>query len=284
MVNKILHIELESSNNGRQIVKLALLFSALHDCSESLLSEYTNAINGSIQPDPERETWHLPSPSAVLAGANSQLGNIKFVGKLNRENEPLVAHAGSLEPWEMRPLFLATRVVEKDEVIVKFTDRYNAEAHRDAAKEGYAPRLYFDEEVIGGLTMVVMERLDGKPMSERVENSLPPSVFEDIENALKFLHAKNIVFGDLRAANVIIVGGKKRERAKLIDFDWPAPEGKGLYPATINRILFETAAVFGGGVMRAKHDWFGLWRLVDRYCNDAKYREEKCSQLDALRR
>ena len=47
-------------------------------------------------------------------------------------------------------------------VIVKFTARYNDEAHHLLAKSVFAPRLHFCERVVGDLYMVVMDRADGK--------------------------------------------------------------------------------------------------------------------------
>lgn len=279
VVDRILHLHLRSSvNDERTILKLALIFSALKECSDSLLAEYRNSTR--VAPgDPA--TWHLPRPSAVIPSQNSRVGDVQFQGKLDRENKPLAAHDGALLAWEMRPLYIAKNVVENEEVIVKFTTRYNKDAHTTLSALDYAPKLHFTEEVIGGQTMVVMERLTGKPMSAKIANSLPPSVFDDIEGALKVLHAKNIVFGDLRDANVMIVESDGKERAKLVDFDWPAIEGEGKYPILVNTTLFHPD-VEGFGLMRKKHDWHGLTSLINQYCNNAKYTTEKCSQLEAM--
>jgi len=47
---------------------------------------------------------------------------------------------------------------------------------------------------------------------------LPSAVCRDVEKALTWLHAKDIVFGDLRGPNILY--DRSEDCAILIDFDW----------------------------------------------------------------
>ena len=77
--------------------------------------------------------------------------------------------------------------------------------------------------------MVVMERVAGTPMSEFKHNSLPSIVFNDIKAAIEVLHAQDLVFGDLRAENVMVLG-KDSIHAMLVDFDWTGKHDQDVYP------------------------------------------------------
>jgi hypothetical protein len=67
----------------------------------------------------------------------------------------------------MRSLFVGTLLdgSHEVEVVVKFTATYNEEVHKLLAEKGLAPKLYACQRVIGNLFMVVMERIDGKPLA-----------------------------------------------------------------------------------------------------------------------
>ncbi|KAF6750847.1 hypothetical protein DFP72DRAFT_773738, partial [Ephemerocybe angulata] len=50
----------------------------------------------------------------------------------------------------------------KVKAIVKFTEHYSEDMHNILAAEGYAPKLYYCERVIGGVYMIVMEYVEGE--------------------------------------------------------------------------------------------------------------------------
>ncbi|KAF5340739.1 hypothetical protein D9611_007372 [Ephemerocybe angulata] len=52
--------------------------------------------------------------------------------------------------------------VKKVKAIVKFTEHYSEDMHNILAAEGYAPKLYYCERVIGGVYMIVMEYVEGE--------------------------------------------------------------------------------------------------------------------------
>ena len=118
------------------------------------------------------------------------------------------------------------------DVVVKFVQAYGIEAHKLLAKEGCAPKLYGCRSVIGGWTMVVMERVKGKQWNHLTKEDVNASTFIDLEQSIKALHEKGIFHGDLRACNVMVDADG---RAKVIDFDW-AVKG-GFYPSDINMDL-----------------------------------------------
>ncbi len=138
-------------------------------------------------------------------------------------------------------------------LLIKFTSRYNEAAHRLLALEGYAPSLRHCSETVAGSVyfMVVMDQIDGENMFGS------PFTTDDllrVRKAKDLLHQHNIVFGDLRANN--IVKPADGSGVMLVDFDWCAVAGEGTYPLTINSdsSCGWHAEVGPGVVMRKEHD------------------------------
>ncbi|KAL5522203.1 hypothetical protein ACEPAF_2060 [Sanghuangporus sanghuang] len=280
IVDKILHFEvLNGHNQDETVVKLALIASALKTCAGKLQREYANLEQTSERA--EEETWHLPCPSASPRSPNSLVSAVKFKAKLSRSNEELIKLKG--ENAEMRSLFLATYC--KQEVIVKFAMTYNESAHSALADQNLAPKLHLCEQVIGGLKMVVMDRVHGKRMCDERKNSLPRKVFDDLEKALTIIHDKDVVFGDLRDTNVMITKSdvEVEVEAKLIDFDWADKHGKGRYPALINTDLSKeelSPCVGPCEFMYKEHDKYALSKLISKYCDETTYISTKCEELE----
>ena len=92
-------------------------------------------------------------------------------------------------------MYIATLDGTNKEVIVKFTARYNEKAHRILASAGFAPRVHFCGRVVGGLYMVVMDRVDAKSLwqLQTDETPIPAIVLEHVRQAVHFLHEHNIV-------------------------------------------------------------------------------------------
>jgi serine/threonine protein kinase len=154
-------------------------------------------------------------------------------------------------------------------IVVKFTSRYHATAHRLVAKSNLAPQLLYissnsDAQKLSCPIMVVMEFLEGKTAEEtfRVTSlcqrshpdhrSLFRTICEDVKEAVRILHNAGLAFGDLRAPNIMIVRG----RAKLVDFDWCGEDGQQRYPGEINMdgTIDWHKDVKPGGVMTKDHD------------------------------
>ena len=137
-------------------------------------------------------------------------------------------------------------------LVIKFVERYGLEAHDLLAGEGMAPQLLYcglldgqtdvrsPESRVQGSTgarglyngpsrMVVMDYIEGTTMDKTPH---PPSDTQaQIERALKVLHDRQLIFGDLRAPNVMISGNK----VYLIDFDWAGKVNEAYYPLHLSR-------------------------------------------------
>jgi hypothetical protein len=146
--------------------------------------------------------------------------------------------------------------------VVKFTARYNPTALRILAGAQLAPTLHFCERVIGGLYMVVMDRVDGKSIWQLQQEGTPLPAFvpKMVEDALRRLHEQDILFGDLRDPNILCLASKGSGKGclSLVDFDWPGKDGQDRYPAILNQNNFWSDDVPPYGIMRKSHD---LWQL-----------------------
>lgn len=196
---------------------------------------------------------------------------LKFKSKLSRDNRegPLTWTEDGLV--DMHALYLADYEDRNNEtVVVKFPFTYNQKAHELLAMHKHAPNLYACVDVVGGRKMVVMERLEScERLSNQEANSVPRSVFEDLNDALRVLHQADIVFGDLRNTNVMIVKDREgQSRARIIDFDWAGGEGESRYQE-VNPVLTEvgelSAEVRPLTLMSKKHDFFALKYLIKKY-------------------
>jgi hypothetical protein len=158
-------------------------------------------------------------------------------------------------------LYIATLDGTDKEVVVKFTARYNEKAHRILATAGFSPELHFCELVVGGLYMVVMDRVDGKSLWQlQIDKRLIPTVvLEHVRQAMSLLHKQNIVFGDLRDPNILYDASKGH--TWIVDFDWPGVDGVSRYPATLNSTNQWQEEVSPYGIMRKAHDLWQLERL-----------------------
>jgi hypothetical protein len=178
-----------------------------------------------------------------------------------------------------RSLFLAE--YQGRTVVVKFCERYGEDAHRMLADAGLAPRLHYCSKVVGGLFMVVMEQVYGRDSySEFRYRDLPQSVLGDIEGALGKLHDAQLVYGDMRRPNIMVVKKSKCRnddensdsdsdedgwRGLLIDFDWSGRVGVVKYPPTLNTCgeIKWAKGLAPASAIRPKHDLDMLERIID---------------------
>ena len=175
-----------------------------------------------------------------------------------------------------RSLFLAE--YEGKTVVVKFCERYGEDAHRTLADAGLAPKLHYCSEVVGGVFMVVMEQVDGRDSySEFRHRDLPETVLDDIERALGKLHDAQLVYGDMRRPNIMVVKRPKCRdddgegededewRGLLIDFDWSGRVGVVKYPPTLNTYgeIKWAKGVESATAIERKHDLDMLEKIID---------------------
>ncbi|KAH9921084.1 hypothetical protein B0H21DRAFT_827183 [Amylocystis lapponica] len=209
------------------VVSVARIFHATASAVAGLQAYYRNLVPSTV-PDPARL---LPQPT-FIDNAASPLFRLQYHGYLPTDSR--------------KALFLAIKDDTKL-VTVKFTYRYCEMAHRHLADHQLAPSLYFCSRIRGGLWMVVMALADGEDASRFFKGrDLSLRVREDVGRAVDLLHDKGLVYGDLRRPNIMVVKkpalqstveGSPSEDGEpggmLVDFDWPARDGEGLYPATV---------------------------------------------------
>ena len=129
------------------------------------------------------------------------------------------------------------------------------------AEQNLAPKLLYvstENTVLGYFgykVMVVMEFLEGQTAKEfeyvtLKDRSIWRRVHQDVKTAINILHAVDLVFGDLRGPNILIVEG----RAKLVDFDWCGTAGKNRYPTDLNPKIKWPTGVVQGGLMQKDND------------------------------
>ncbi|KAI0286822.1 hypothetical protein BGY98DRAFT_929912 [Russula aff. rugulosa BPL654] len=105
-------------------------------------------------------------------------------------------------------IYLATmaRTRSANEDTVMSSADPHADAHRRLAAKGFAPVLHACVPVCGGLFMVVMDRVHGELAWDLVRRRpIPYDVYKDIHDAIMMLHSDNLVFGDLRTPNIMVV-------------------------------------------------------------------------------
>lgn len=145
------------------------------------------------------------------------------------------------------------------DIIVKFAESYNKEAHHLLAEKGLAPRLLHAEPIYPGssFVLVVMEFVDAPTMAhlshyQKLTPQLAETVLRSVSDALNTLHAENLVFADLRTPNILVHNGK----GLLIDFDWCGREGEGRYPMWINKdqAIQWHEEVRSGAILKKEHD------------------------------
>lgn len=297
--NNILHFEIKGDDDMDETVsKLILIASALKTCASELEKEYKSLESPEKEVPAAESKWYLPC--VTLREPTKVPFELDFKSKLSRSNTsiPKMKYDQARVLSYARSLFLADlrrngSQTPDLEVVVKLTTIYNRDAHEMLASVGctdagettggdsnvgdahngsaraLAPKLHGCYSFMGGgnLKMVVMDRVNGKPLSDYGDHSLPSSVFDDVKKAIDLLHQKGYVFGDLRAPNVMV--SDDGTHAMLIDFDWVGEEGKGRYPPTINKNLANKELkhdVRRLGPMHKAQDQWAFDRLRNKYC------------------
>ncbi|KAI9459631.1 hypothetical protein HD554DRAFT_2206982 [Boletus coccyginus] len=145
---------------------------------------------------------------------------------------------------------------DTNQICIKFSRRYSKEAHLHCAELSFAPKLRGFEELPGGWYMVVMDRLVGYDLLADLPDTdrLPKSGLESMAEQLKTLHARRLVHGDIRDAN-ILVQNDDRTNLMLIDFEWAGVEDVVRYPPYVNYTDIERPNDARDGLpIKAVHD------------------------------
>jgi hypothetical protein len=137
-------------------------------------------------------------------------------------------------------------------VVVKFLSTYYTQAHRLLAERRPAPLLHYagTEDAVGltygGRYMVVMDFVDVKPPVD----SFAERQLKGVKEAIELLHSHDLVFGDLRAPNILV----KDDSVMFVDFDWCGKAEEARYPATLNSDIELPRGVEPDSVMLKDHD------------------------------
>jgi hypothetical protein len=261
---------------AKNILRLARAFAATRQVIYDLGEFYRSPLTA-----PDRIAHLFLSPLQVPTCTDS-VPPLIFTGRLSRSGETVVLAENEITRQSGVYLATMTRSRSADEnmvmsssvgaapdtsqVVVKFTAQYNSQAHRLLANAGFAPVLHACVPVCGGLFMVVMDHVHGEmawKASDRCE-LLPYDIYKDIQDAVALLDSKDLVFGDLRTPNIMIVPGRSSSdagcRGMLIDFDWVGTDGIGRYPASLNGRLLDWvgSGIERYGIMHKAHDLFML--------------------------
>ncbi|KZV87345.1 hypothetical protein EXIGLDRAFT_723782 [Exidia glandulosa HHB12029] len=143
--------------------------------------------------------------------------------------------------------------------IVKFTSRYADIVHRLLEKSGAAPKLRYCQWIDDvGQKVVIYDYVDHQSGC-----SYPKKAVDELEKAVKLLHANGLVHGDLRPPNVLLdVDGT----LKVIDCDWGGRVDLAKYPADINMDpdCGWHDGVHAGGSIMPEHDLYLINSLPTR--------------------
>ena len=258
-VSKLLTLDLSLGFHASDnIIRLARVFGALSACRVDL-QNYYHEVSKLRSP---RFSCLFPNPTLVDSSrALPELTYRQFLSRAGQPTSALVDLGNATTA-----MYIATLGGTGQQVIVKFTARYNEKAHRLLTKAGLAPVLHFCERVIGDLYMVVMDRMDGKSIWQLQGDKIPvPAIVsERVGDAVLLLHENDIVFGDLRDPNILY--DASNDRVVLVDFDWAGKDGESRYPATLNLGNVWADEVSAYGIMKKDHDIWQLNRLI-ALCN-----------------
>ncbi|KIM25769.1 hypothetical protein M408DRAFT_73816 [Serendipita vermifera MAFF 305830] len=224
-----------------QIDKVAKVLFALKRSLESLETYYQYL---SPSPDPGNIAYLNP----CITSYSTDTESMEFT------------YNGRMFPRGSRAVFSAQSFSGLN-LVVKFTTKYNCDAHRLLANSGLAPKLYYASScpAVPGYTMVVMERI-GMDATVLGWQARTEEMYKTVEQAVHLLHASDYVFGDLRLVNIVV---DKGGGVYLVDFDWCGKENVDRYPATLNDTgaIVWAKGVRRGALMRKEHDLEMLDRL-----------------------
>ena len=254
------------------VLRTARVFMAINDSTSRLRRLYDKLVSTPLPlQELAKPLWPNPTPDPPESAERPP--KLEFFCKVNRADGAKLTTID--EENERHAMYLARMQTKTstEVVFVKFATKYHEAAHRLLTDEDppLAPALYSCTRVIGDMYMVVMEYIPasrGCPMdrhSRFIGSSAPQLAIEvvdrDVSKALGLLHARNLVFGDLRETNLLYLpedGG----RVLLVDFDGVGRDGIDRYSTCLNPEA--GLGVARGQIMEKSHDRENLERLMER--------------------
>ena len=167
---------------------------------------------------------------------------------------------------EIRPhIFRAT--VDGRKVIVKFAQSYGDVVHKELAKNGFAPELFYCKkfEPTRFYVVVMEDMLDYKEIDDFVSEcstQVVDKILIQCKKALEVIHKLNYCHGDFRTPNILV----HNETVCVIDFDWAGISGQVNYPFFMNHehIQWPQDAV-GGMPILANHDEYWMHIIEEKF-------------------
>lgn len=230
-------------NKPERLERLCQVFVAAREAVDALRTYYLSLLT-----ERANHPRTLPQPSFL---ANAPSRPFVFLDRLRDPKRD--------ETSLSKPVFSAR--LDERPVVVKFTDRYNATAHHLLAKGGYAPYLHHVAHLEGGGYMVVMDVAPGVNGLACLDGMFLPddSAFNDVQAAVRLLHASDIVHGDIRLSNIMLRQHEDGDwHAQLIDFDWAGQDREARYPSNLDEYQNWAPGVVRNGVMKKNHDFYRL--------------------------
>ena len=267
--DKLLSMDLRFGPHASDnVLCVARVFMAIKECTERLRRLYGNLISATNSTPPARVLW--PNPTSHPPGSTEVVPVLEFFSKADRSVGTPLSQVVIDEENKRHAMYLARMQTEggtsTKNVFVKFTAKYNPTAHHLLAnhKPPLAPVLHSCTRVIGDMFMVVMQYLPGTSLLD-VPLPLPASAHEavhrDVSRALELLHGHDLVFGDLREANLLYLP-EEGGHVLLVDFDSVGRDGEDRYPACLNSDA--GLGVDRLQIMEKSHDIENFGRLMDR--------------------
>ena len=212
---------------------------AINMCTQRLRKLYRVLLTTSRSVPSAKVLWPNPTvhPSQPV-GLDPSLQFISKVDRLFGTKLQVVDGAN-----KQHAIYLAKMRIPGDtstrEVLVKFTAKYNEDAHRLLAESvpPLAPTLHSCTRVIGDLFMVVMQYISESEGGCLRDVSLRPNleaVRAGVSEALRLLHGHDLVFGDLREGNLLYLPNDG-DRVLFVDFDHVGKHKVDRYSACLNR-------------------------------------------------
>ena len=256
---------------SRTILRLGRLCTALRHCYDELNNHYRF-----LSLDAEPNTRHFYPVPLPVEGSDS-VPSLEYLGKLTHGGQCVpVVHAGRDDqlaederPYAIYHAKMANADGEQVDVVVKFTARYNGTAHRLLESAQLAPKLRYFAHLVSGHYMVVMDFIDYPPLSDKPKQENYLGICLRVGEAVKLLHERNLVFGDLRPQNIVL-DPNNGMGPLLIDFDVCGTHGVDRYPASWNTRKHHPE-VLRNGIMVKEHDIFllhDLRKVLEEYTLD----------------
>jgi len=227
---------LELRHDQTSMLQLAALMRAIRRCVPTLQKIYKDAV---LTTGGKRE---FPYVTEVPSMDGTTTVKFQYVARL-----------GKKLAFECR-----TKNDEGSRLLVKFSAwGYSKEAHQALANADLAPKLRAMKILPCGTTVAVMDFVEHVGHDMSVWNV---AWKEHLREAVRVLHERSLVHGDLRKLNLLFSTGG---RLRLVDFDFSGKENVARYPWALNTSNIQWPdGVAPRAFLKKAHDFELMERLL----------------------